>query len=94
MGSDRTAGAVDGKDFMAPRRLALLILLTAVYVGAAKLGLTMASLNGNVTIIWPPTGIALAALVLGGVRLWPGVAMGAFLAALSTGPASRKLAQD
>jgi PAS domain S-box-containing protein len=77
---------------MAPRRLALLILLTAVYVGAAKLGLTMASLNGNVTIVWPPTGIALAALVLGGLRLWPAVAVGAFLAALSTGPAAFALA--
>jgi integral membrane sensor domain MASE1 len=38
-----------------------------------------------VTAIWPPTGIALAALVLGGYRLWPGVALGAFLANSWTG---------
>jgi integral membrane sensor domain MASE1 len=38
-----------------------------------------------VTAVWPPTGIALAALVLGGYRLWPGVALGAFLANSWTG---------
>jgi integral membrane sensor domain MASE1 len=37
-----------------------------------------------VTAIWPPAGIALAALVLGGPRLWPGVALGAFLANVTT----------
>jgi integral membrane sensor domain MASE1/anti-sigma regulatory factor (Ser/Thr protein kinase) len=55
-----------------------------VYFGSAKLGLTLAFATPSVTAVWPPTGIALAALVLGGRRLWPGVALGAFLANVTT----------
>jgi integral membrane sensor domain MASE1 len=55
-------------------------LLAAAYYGAAKLGLTLAFANRSVTAVWPPTGIALAALVLWGGRYWPGVAIGALLA--------------
>jgi PAS domain S-box-containing protein len=54
--------------------------LAAVYFGAARLGLTMAFVAEQVTAVWPTTGIALAALVLFGYRLWPGIALGAFLA--------------
>ena len=54
--------------------------LAAVYFGAAKLGLTMAFVAEQVTAVWPPTGIALAALLLFGSRAWPGIALGAFLA--------------
>jgi integral membrane sensor domain MASE1 len=59
-------------------------LIAAVYFGAAKLGLALAFATPSVTAIWPPTGIALAALILGGRRLWPGVAAGAFLANVTT----------
>src|SRR3954453_4414291 len=55
-------------------------VLAAVYYGAAKLGLSLAFETSSVTAIWPPTGIALAALLLWGYRLWPGVALGALLA--------------
>src|SRR5262245_56657060 len=54
--------------------------LAAVYFGAAKVGLTMATVAEQVTAVWPPTGIALAALLLCGLRFWPGVALGAFAA--------------
>ena len=54
--------------------------VAAVYYGSAKLGLSLAFETGNVTAVWPPTGIALAALVLWGYRIWPGVALGAMLA--------------
>src|SRR5215207_10574832 len=54
--------------------------LAGVYYAAAKLGLSLAFETKSVTAIWPPTGIALAALVLWGYRVWPGVALGAFLA--------------
>jgi PAS domain S-box-containing protein len=59
-------------------------LLAAVYFGAAKLGLTMAFVAEQVTAVWPPTGIALAALLLFGYRAWPGIALGAFLANATT----------
>jgi integral membrane sensor domain MASE1 len=54
--------------------------LAAVYYGAAKLGLTLAFANRSVTAVWPPAGIALAALLLWGYRYWPGVALGALFA--------------
>jgi len=59
--------------------------LAGAYYGAAKLGLELAFETDSVSAVWPPTGIALAALVLGGYRLWPGVALGAFLANSWTG---------
>ncbi|HLK12104.1 MAG TPA: MASE1 domain-containing protein [Candidatus Binatia bacterium] len=57
------------------------IPLTAVlYLAAAKLGLSMAVVAPQVTAVWPPTGIALAAVLLLGDHVWPGIALGAFLA--------------
>jgi integral membrane sensor domain MASE1 len=44
----------------------------------------MAFVAEQVTAVWPPTGIALAALLLSDYRLWPGVALGAFLANATT----------
>ena len=60
--------------------LAKIACLAAVYYGAAKLGLSLAFETSSVTAVWAPTGISLAALVLFGYSLWPGVALGAFLA--------------
>jgi integral membrane sensor domain MASE1 len=67
------------------RYLAKIAALAAVYYGAAKLGLHLAFETPSVTAVWPPTGIALASLVLWGYRLWPGVALGALLANAWTG---------
>jgi integral membrane sensor domain MASE1 len=60
--------------------LARIAAIAAVYYGAAKLGLSLAFETESVTAVWPPTGIALAAVVFWGYRVWPGVALGAFLA--------------
>src|SRR5688572_29806940 len=62
------------KDFIS------ILILAAVYVAAGKVGLSLATVNASASAIWPPTGVALAALLLGGHRLWPGVFLGAFLA--------------
>ncbi len=59
--------------------LARVGVLAAVYFAAGTLGLSMAIMHGSVSLVWPPTGIALGALLLLGFRLWPGVALGAFL---------------
>lgn len=56
------------------------VLVCLAYVAAAKLGLSLAYEHSSITAVWAPSGIALAALLLGGLRLWPGVALGAFLA--------------
>src|SRR6266850_7243354 len=66
------------------RRLALLLGLAAVYYVTAKLGLRFAYINSSVTVIWPPAGIALAAFVLLGYRIWPAILGAAFLANLTT----------
>jgi diguanylate cyclase (GGDEF)-like protein len=66
------------------RRVALLFGLAAVYYFAAKLGLRFAYINSSVTTIWPPAGIALAAFVLLGYRVWPAILGAAFLANFTT----------
>jgi signal transduction histidine kinase/CheY-like chemotaxis protein len=58
--------------------------LAAVYIGAAKLGLSLATTAEQVTAVWPPTGIALAAALLFGYRIWPAIAIGAFAANVTT----------
>jgi signal transduction histidine kinase len=64
---------------------ACLVLLVVAYFAGAKVGLHLAYANRNVTAVWPPTGIAVASLLLLGLRLAPGVYLGAFLANLSNG---------
>jgi signal transduction histidine kinase len=70
---------------MAVRRAIALAGLFAAYLVTARLGLAFDALGGIATTVWPPTGIALAALVLGGVRLWPAVASAAFVANAMSG---------
>ena len=63
---------------------ALSAILAAVYFAAAKLGLSLAFVHPSATAVWPPAGIALAAFLLLGNRVWPGIALGAFLANATT----------
>jgi len=65
--------------------LAMLLLLAAVYFAAAKIGLALAFVHASATAVWLPTGIALAANLVWGYRVWPGILLGtAFLADLTT----------
>jgi PAS domain S-box-containing protein len=67
------------------RRTVLIgIAVTASYVVAARLGFQLAFVAEQVTTVWAPTGIALAAFLLWGPRLWPAVWLGAFLANAAT----------
>ena len=52
-------------------------LLALIYIITGKLGLQLAFVHPNATAVWPPTGIALAALLVWGYRVWPGVFLGA-----------------
>ncbi|MER6950874.1 MASE1 domain-containing protein [Nonomuraea sp. NPDC000554] len=66
---------------------AVKILAVAIaYFVAAKLGLQQQLVRGQVTPLWPSTGIGLAALLLLGLRVWPGITLGAFLVNVSIGP--------
>ncbi|HTX03834.1 MAG TPA: MASE1 domain-containing protein [Candidatus Acidoferrales bacterium] len=66
-------------------RYAFAVLIVAVaYVIFAKIGFSLAFSVRQVTAVWPPSGIAVVALLLGGLSLWPGVMIGAFVANLMT----------
>jgi diguanylate cyclase (GGDEF)-like protein len=64
--------------------LAIVAVLAVVYFGTAKLGLRFAFVNPSATALWAPTGIALAAFLIFGFRVWPGAFLGAFFANLTT----------
>src|SRR5437660_2217851 len=59
-------------------------LVTLVYFIAGKFGLLLASLHASASPVWPPAGIALAALLLLGYRAWPAIFVGAFLVNVTT----------
>ncbi len=67
-----------------PGRVLQIILLAAAYFALARLGLALAVVNASVSPVWPPTGLAIAALLLFGMRAWPGIFLGAFTANLLT----------
>ena len=66
--------------YLRPRTLAGMLGTAAIYFGAAKIGLSMAVTAEQVSAVWPPTGIALAAILIFGHRIWPGIWFGALMA--------------
>lgn len=66
------------------RAVGTVLTLAVVYFVVAKLGLRLAFFHPSATPVWPPTGIALAALLIAGSRASPGIFLGAFLANLAT----------
>lgn len=66
----------------------LLILIALSYYLTAKLGLTFAFEGTNASPVWMPSGIALAAVILAGYRVWPAIFLGALLANLQVLTAS------
>jgi len=61
------------------------VLVFLAYIAGGKLGLYLSLVEENVTLVWPPAGIAVAGILLGGRRIWPALAAAAFLTTLSTG---------
>jgi len=66
------------------KRVLTVVILTATYFLAAKLGLRFAYIHPSATVVWPPSGLAVAAFLLLGLELWPAILIGAFLANLTT----------
>jgi two-component sensor histidine kinase len=60
------------------------VALGIAYFLLAKGGLALASLHPSASPVWPPSGLALAACLLWGNRVWPAIASAAFLANLTT----------
>jgi len=70
-----------------PRRSPTLLaigLLAILYFVVGSFCLRLAFLNASASPVWPTAGIALAALLLLGPRVWPGVLIGAFLVNITT----------
>jgi signal transduction histidine kinase/ActR/RegA family two-component response regulator len=61
-------------------RVAGVLAIAVIYFASAKLALSLAFVAEQVSPVWPPTGIALAVILLCGYRVWPGIALGAFVA--------------
>ena len=58
--------------------------LGVTYFVLAKIGLTLASIHPSASPIWPPTGLALAAVVVRGYRVWPAIFLAALVANATT----------
>src|SRR6185312_10712567 len=63
-----------------PRYLIKIIAMAAIYYFAARIGLLLQLGHTNASPVWPPSGIAFAALIIFGFELWPGILLGAFIA--------------
>ena len=61
-----------------------LVAIGVIYFVLAKGGLTLASIHPSATPIWPPTGVALAAVLLWGYRTWPAIFIAAMIANATT----------
>src|SRR2546422_1172088 len=60
------------------------VVLAAAYFVVARVGLRYAAIGESISPVWPPTGLALAALLVLGPRYWPAVFFGALLANAAT----------
>jgi PAS domain S-box-containing protein len=54
-------------------------LVFVLYLLAGKAGLAVPFTSGNVSPVWPASGVAIAAVLLWGYGIWPGIALAAFL---------------
>jgi two-component system, sensor histidine kinase len=61
-----------------------LAALAAVYFVAGRFGLLFSYVHASASPVWPPSGIAIAATLLFGVRVWPAILAGAFLVNVTT----------
>jgi PAS domain S-box-containing protein len=66
-------------------RIAVAGLFAGCYVLLAAVSAKLAIFSGVIAPLWPPSGVALAFLLIYGLEHWPGVAVGAVLAALMSG---------
>ncbi|MGW6449157.1 MASE1 domain-containing protein [Lentzea sp. NPDC055074] len=67
------------------RTVATIAAVALAYFATAQVGLVLALVEGQVTPLWLPTGISVAALLMSGRRIWPGITFGAFAANISLG---------
>ena len=64
---------------------AFICVLAVLYFCAGAFGLSLAHVHPSASAVWPPSGIALAAILMWGYRLWPGIFIGAFAVNVAAG---------
>jgi serine phosphatase RsbU (regulator of sigma subunit)/integral membrane sensor domain MASE1 len=67
------------------RYVLVTFIVALAYVVFAQIGFSLAFAVREVTAVWPPSGIAVAALILFGAGAWPGITLGALVANLLPG---------
>ena len=77
--SDQSGEQTPISDLLTTDRLIRMVILAAGYSLTGIVGLSLAIPPGYATAVWPPSGIALAALLVWGLRVWPGIWVGSFL---------------
>ncbi|MEU6541505.1 MASE1 domain-containing protein [Streptomyces sp. NPDC047000] len=83
------ASVVDVQRLRRPAAFVLQTLtVAAAYFGAGRLGLLRGlTVEGAVvTPLWPSTGVALACLLVFGIWVWPGIALGVLFVVMSLSP--------
>ncbi len=70
-----------------PRRLAEIAGLAVLYLALARAGLMLTAVSGFASLIWPASGLALAAVLLRGAHVWPGIFVAALVVNLWSGAA-------
>ena len=66
------------------KRILTGLAVSAAYIVAGKLSLRLAYVHPSISPVWPPTGIAIVALLMLGRRFWPSIFAGAFIVNLTT----------
>jgi PAS domain S-box-containing protein len=61
------------------RFVGALTSVTLAYVLSGRVGLEFAHVNDSTSAVWPAAGIAVAALLILGLRVWPALLLGSFL---------------
>jgi signal transduction histidine kinase/CheY-like chemotaxis protein len=61
------------------------IVLGVLYFLSAKIGISINTVSSHAALIWAPTGLAISALLIFGIRLWPAVFLGALFINMFTG---------
>ena len=62
-----------------------LSIVAASYIGLAESALWLPAINPATTPLWPPTGFALALVLLRGYRIWPAILVGSLTPCLMAG---------
>ena len=70
---------------LTPKSASVILLLGLAYFATGRLGLMLPAFGSTITLIWMPTGIAVAALFRYGYGCWPGIALGAVAVNMAVG---------